>query len=179
MSRVSAAVERFPGEGLRGRLLVLALLLAVSALPVLFLMPLFNAPFERDQGLYGVIARGWSQGAIPYRDLWDNKAHALSLVHGRLQLLGASSRRDCWPRSGLPQLCPSSSTPRACCSGLAGLFAALFFAIAFANPFLQANANAEILMPCPLVAGFWAHRGSMGGSQLWFAFAGVMTALAA
>src|SRR3990170_6277215 len=56
-----------------------AALLALSALPALFLAPLFGAPFERDQGGYATIARGWIDGAIPYRDLWDNKGPLLFL----------------------------------------------------------------------------------------------------
>src|SRR3990170_620862 len=56
-----------------------AALLALSALPALFLAPLFGAPFERDQGGYATIARGWLHGAIPYRDLWDNKGPLLFL----------------------------------------------------------------------------------------------------
>jgi len=183
MSRVSVAVGRFPGTGLRGRLLLLALLLAVSALPVLFLMPLFNAPFERDQGLYGVIARGWLQGAVPYRDLWDNKGPMLFLWYmAAFKLLGEGVVA---PRL-LAALGTAAAVPfvwdsaRILLGPRKGLLAALFFALAFANPFLQANANAEILMLCPLAAGFWAFtRGSRGGSQLWFALAGVMTALAA
>jgi len=182
MSRVLTAVGRFQGPGLRRRLLFLVLLLAVSALPVLFLMPLFNAPFERDQGLYGVIARGWLQGAVPYRDLWDNKGPMLFLWYmAAFKLLGEGVVA---PRL-LAALGTAAAVPfvwdsaRVLLGPRKGLLAALFFAVAFANPFLQANANAEILMLCPLAAGFWAFtRGSRGGSQLWFALAGVLTALA-
>src|SRR4030067_1630956 len=56
-----------------------AALLALSALPILFLAPLFGAPFDRDQGGYATIARGWLEGSIPYRDLWDNKGPLLFL----------------------------------------------------------------------------------------------------
>src|SRR3990172_7680755 len=56
-----------------------AALLALSALPLLFLAPLFGAPFERDQGGYATIARGWLHGAIPYRDLRANKGPLLFL----------------------------------------------------------------------------------------------------
>src|SRR3990172_10834288 len=56
-----------------------AALFALSALPALFLAPLFGAPFERDQGGYATIARGWLEGSIPYRDLWDNKGPLLFL----------------------------------------------------------------------------------------------------
>src|SRR3989337_4431952 len=65
--------------GLKRRLLALAALLALCALPLAFLAPMLNAPFEPDEGVYGTIARGWLDGAIPYRDLWDNKAPLLFL----------------------------------------------------------------------------------------------------
>src|SRR3989304_2032642 len=56
-----------------------AALLALSALPLAFLAPLFGAPFDPDQGGYATIARGWLEGSIPYRDLWDNKGPLLFL----------------------------------------------------------------------------------------------------
>src|SRR5512145_1734028 len=53
------------------------LLILLAILIFLFLMPLFQAPFERDQGTYATIARGWMNGYLPYRDLWDNKGPLL------------------------------------------------------------------------------------------------------
>ncbi len=183
MSRLSATIERFPGSEGRRRLLFAVLLVAFSALPVLLLMPLFNAPFERDQGLYGVIARGWMHGAIPYRDLWDNKGPMLFLWYiAAFKLLGVGVVA---PRL-LAALGTAAAVPfvwdatRIMLGPRKGLLAALFFAVAFGNPFLQANANAEILMLCPLAAGFWAFvRGSLDGRQFWFAVAGLLTAMAA
>jgi hypothetical protein len=182
MSRLSAAIERFPGSEGRKRLLFAALLIAVSALPVLLLMPLFNAPFERDQGLYGVIARGWMRGAVPYRDLWDNKGPLLFLWYvAAFKVLGVGVVA---PRlfaalgtaAAVPFIWDSS---RILFGQRKAFLAALFFAVAFGNPYLQANANAEILMLCPLAAGFWAFvRGSMGGRQFWFGAAGLFTGLA-
>ena len=69
MLRAEYLFDRLDVLGRRGRLLQWALLAVLTALPVLLLMPLFAAPFDRDQGTYGVVARGWLQGAIPYRDL--------------------------------------------------------------------------------------------------------------
>ena len=168
---------------LQRRLVLLALLIALSALPVLFLAPLFTAPFERDQGLYGVIARGWMSGAVPYRDLWDNKGPILFLWYvAAFKLLGEGVVA---PRL-LAALGTAAAVPfvwasaRVLLDRRKAIFAAALFAIAFANPFLQANANAEILMLCPLVAGFWAFTmGGRGGNRAWFVLAGVLTALAA
>lgn len=181
--QATMAVERLWSPGLRRTLLLSGLLVALSLLPVLFLAPLFDAPFERDQGLYGVIARGWADGLVPYRDLWDNKAPLLFLWYvAAFRLFGEGV---VGPRL-LAALATAAALPfvwdsaRTLLGPRRGLFAALLFAVAFANPFLQANANAEILMLCPLAAGFWAFtRGSSGGSRWWFLAAGVLTALAA
>ncbi|MEE8385969.1 MAG: hypothetical protein V3S01_08630, partial [Dehalococcoidia bacterium] len=66
-------LDPFSSQGPRARLLAVGVLLALSVLPLVFLAPLFDAPFDPDQGAYATIARGWLDGAIPYRDLWDNK----------------------------------------------------------------------------------------------------------
>ncbi len=182
MLRAPAGIGKLGRSPLRRRLLLLALLVALSALPVLFLAPLFNAPFDRDQGLYGVIARGWLQGSVPYRDLWDNKGPLLFLWYmAAFRLLGESVVA---PRL-LAAIGTAAAVPfvwdsaRLLLGSRKGVFAALLFGIAFANPFLQANANAEILMLCPLAAGFWAFtKGGRGGNQLWFVLAGFLTALA-
>ena len=183
MTGASTAAGRSWTPRLRRRLLLIALLAGLSALPVLFLMPLFDAPFERDQGLYGVIALGWLEGSVPYRDLWDNKGPVLFLWYmAAFKLIGESVVA---PRL-LAALGTAAAVPfvwssaRMLLGPRKGLLAALFFAVAFANPFLQANANAEILMLCPLAAGFWAFtNGGKGGSLWWFLLAGALTALAA
>src|SRR3989337_3458867 len=72
-------LDPLTARGLKARLLSIAALLALSALPLLFLAPMLNAPFEPDEGVYATIARGWRAGAIPYRDLWDNKGPLLFL----------------------------------------------------------------------------------------------------
>ncbi len=181
--RATVAIERFHGSPLQRRLLLFALLAGLSLLPVLLLAPLFNAPFERDQGLYGVIARGWIQGSVPYRDLWDNKGPLLFLWYvAAFKLLGQTVVA---PRL-LAALGTAAAVPfvwdtaRILLGPRKGILAALLFGVAFGNPFLQANANAEILMLWPLAAGFWAFtRGGLGGNQLWFVAAGILTAFAA
>src|SRR3990170_8554387 len=89
-------LDPLTARGLRARLLSIAALLALSALPLLILAPMLNAPFEPDEGVYGTIARGWLDGAIPYRDLWDNKAPILFL----------------WYAASFLTLCESTTAPR-------------------------------------------------------------------
>src|SRR3990170_7286646 len=72
-------LDPLTARSLKARLLSIAALLALSALPLLLLAPLFHAPLDPDQGGYATIARGWMDGAIPYRDLWDNKGPLLFL----------------------------------------------------------------------------------------------------
>jgi 4-amino-4-deoxy-L-arabinose transferase-like glycosyltransferase len=159
-----------------------AFLIFLAALIFLFLMPLFEAPFERDQGAYATIARGWMNGALPYRDLWDNKGPLLFL----------------WYIASFSWLGETVVAPRVVAALAAGLsvpfvwaaarklfgrheadLAAALFALSFANIYLQVTANAEVFMLLPLTAGFWAFAmGTKRGGGLWFLVAGILTALA-
>jgi len=159
-----------------------AALLALSALPILFLAPLFGAPFDRDQGGYATIARGWLEGSIPYRDLWDNKGPLLFLWYAAsFRWLGETVVA---PRV-LAAVAAGLSVPFVWATAhtlfgrrLASLAAALF-ALSFANVYLQVTANAEVFMLPPLTAGLWAFAmGARGGRLWWFLAAGVATALA-
>jgi 4-amino-4-deoxy-L-arabinose transferase-like glycosyltransferase len=169
-------------RSLRARLLAVLALATVSALPILFLAPLFNAPFERDQGIYATIAEGWLDGAIPYRDLWDNKAPLLFL----------------WYAASFAWLGESIVAPRVAAGVAAALsvpfvwaaartlfgpreagLAAAIFALSFANVYLQVTANAEVFMLLPLAAGLWAFsRAARGGGLGWYMAAGILTGLA-
>jgi 4-amino-4-deoxy-L-arabinose transferase-like glycosyltransferase len=177
-----SALDPFSSEGARARLLALGALLALSLLPLAFLAPLFNAPFDPDQGAYATIARGWLEGAIPYRDLWDNKGPLLFL----------------WYAASFSWLGESIVAPRVAAAVAAGLsvpfvwaaartlfgpreaaLAAGLFALSFANVYLQVTANAEVFMLLPLTAGLWAFAvGARGGGLWWFLAAGALTSLA-
>jgi 4-amino-4-deoxy-L-arabinose transferase-like glycosyltransferase len=168
-----AFVERFPLP------LTLA---AFSVLPIVFLAPLFAAPFDPDQGGYATIARGWLDGSVPYRDLWDNKGPLLYLWYlVSFQWLGEGTVA---PRV-VAALVVSATVP--CVWGVArtlfgpreALAAAALFSLSFFNIYIQVTANAEAFMLLPLTAGFWAFAlGARGGNLLWFAAAGALTALA-
>jgi len=175
-------LDPFSARGLRARLLSIAALLALSALPVLLLAPLFGAPLDPDQGGYATIARGWLHGAIPYRDLWDNKGPLLFL----------------WYAASFASLGESTLAPRLFAALAAGLsvpfvwatartlfgrreatLAAALFALSFLNIYIQVTANAEVFMLLPLTAGLWLFAmGARGGKLWWFMGAGVMTGLA-
>jgi 4-amino-4-deoxy-L-arabinose transferase-like glycosyltransferase len=175
-------LDPLTNRDLRGRVLGALALLAVSALPILFLAPLFEAPFDRDQGGYATIARGWLDGSIPYRDLWDNKAPLLFLWYAAsFQWLGETVVA---PRV-LAGVAAALSVPfvwattRTLFGSREAALAAGVYALSFANVYLQVTANAEVFMLLPLTAGLWAFAsGARSGNLLWYLGAGVLTALA-
>jgi 4-amino-4-deoxy-L-arabinose transferase-like glycosyltransferase len=168
--------------GLPEQLRTAIYLFLLVSLVFLFLMPLFEAPFERDQGTYATIARGWMHGALPYRDLWDNKGPLLFL----------------WYVLSFAWLGESTAAPRIVASLSAGLsvpflwdatrrlfnrrtamLAAAIYTVSFTNVYLQATANAEVFMLLPLTAGFWTFViGTQKNGCAWYLLAGALTALA-
>jgi len=176
-------LDPLAARGLWGRLLSIAALLALSALPLLFLAPLFDAPLDPDQGGYATIARGWLHGAIPYRDLWDNKGPLLFLWY---VASFASLGESIWAPRLFAALAAALSVPfvwataRTLFDQRTALLAAALFALSFLNIYIQVTANAEVFMLPPLTAGLWAF--AMGarrhGRLWWFLVAGVMTSLA-
>jgi hypothetical protein len=145
-------------------------------------MPLFNAPFERDQGTYATIARGWVQDALPYKDLWDNKGPLLFLWYVvSFQLLGENTAA---PRI-IAALVAGGCVPflwaatRRLFGRQQATIAAIIFALSFANLYLQVTANGEIFMLLPMTAGFWAFVVGMQKRGIsWFFLAGFLTSLA-
>jgi len=158
------------------------LLFCLTLLVFLLLMPLFHAPFDRDQGTYATIARGWMNGALPYRDLWDNKGPVLFLWYvASFAWLGQNISA---PRIAAA-LAAAFSVPfvwaatRSLFGPRTAAMAASLFALSFANLYLQVTANAEAFMLLPLTAGFWAFAaGTRKAGGWWFLSAGILTSLA-
>jgi len=166
----------------RTRLLGVVALILLSALPLVLLAPMLEAPFEPDEGVYATIARGWQDGLVPYRDLWDNKAPLLFLWYmASFSWLGDSVFA---PRL-MAGLAAGLTVPFVWATGRTlfgqrtGLLAAALFALSFINIYIQVTANAEVFMLLPMVAGLWAFSlGAKSGHPAWFLLAGVLTALA-
>lgn len=157
-------------------------LIVLAALIFLFLMPLFEAPFERDQGAYATIARGWMNGAIPYRDLWDNKGPLLFLWYIASFLCFGENivapRIAAAAAAGLSMVFVWAAAGKLFDRRVASA-AAMLFAFSFANLYLQVTANAEVFMLLPLTAAFWAFvMGMKRNGGAWFILAGVLTTLA-
>jgi 4-amino-4-deoxy-L-arabinose transferase-like glycosyltransferase len=168
-----ARIERLP---------VFVTLAALSILPLIFLAPLFTAPFDPDQGGYATIARGWIDGAIPYRDLWDNKGPMLYLWYViSFAWLGegiVAPRVVAGIVAGATVPCVWGAA-RALFGPREALAAAAIFSLSFLNNYLQVTANAEVFMLLPLTAGFWAFAvGARGGNLFAFVLAGALTSLA-
>ena len=164
------------------RLRPVVFLVFLGILVFLFLLPLFAAPFERDQGTYATIARGWMQNSIPYRDLWDNKGPLLFLWYVvSFSLLGQNQEA---PRI-VAALVAGLSVPflwaatRELFGRHEALVAAIIFALSFSNIYLQVAANSEVFMLLPLTAGFWAFAvGVQGNRSGWLVGSGILTSLA-
>ena len=43
--------------------------------------PFYPTPFMDDSGIYQLIGKGWTEGLIPYLDLWDNKGPLLYFIN--------------------------------------------------------------------------------------------------
>ena len=158
------------------------LLIFLAILVFLFLMPFFHAPFERDQGTYATIARGWMKGALPYRDLWDNKGPLLFLWYvASFVLLGeniVAPRIMAAVAAGLTVPFVWASARRMFGRREATL-AAIMFTLSFADIYLQATANSEIFMLLPMTAGFWSFvMGTQKNRGWWFFLSGILTSLA-
>jgi hypothetical protein len=168
--------------GMAGHLRPAIFLVLLAALIFLFLMPLFEAPFERDQGTYATIARGWMHGALPYRDLWDNKGPLLFLWYvASFSWLGETIVAPRVAAALAAALCVPFvwAAARKLFGRKEAAIAAILFALSFANIYLQVTANAEAFMLFPLTAGFWAFvMGTKKHGSLWFLLAGVLTSLA-
>ncbi len=63
----------------------LDLLLLTAAL--CFAAPALLYPFGRDHGLYHYVGREWLRGAVPYRDVMEQKTPVIFLVYGLAQAL--------------------------------------------------------------------------------------------
>jgi 4-amino-4-deoxy-L-arabinose transferase-like glycosyltransferase len=159
-----------------------AFLIVLAGVVILFLMPLFNAPFERDQGTYATIARGWMRGALPYRDLWDNKGPLLFLWYvASFACLGENVVAPRVAAALAAALCVPCvwCTARRMFGRQEARVAAIVFALSFANVYLQVTANGEVFMLLPLSAGLWAFAlGTQKGSIPSYLLAGILTSLA-
>ena len=157
------------------------LLALLCLLPVLLYLPFLNAPFERDESVYAIIARGLLNGQIPYRDLFDNKP---PLVFGWYALAFAVFGEDDVAPRLVAALLLSLTTltlfaeARLLFSRRVAYLAAAAFALSTGLPFVALHSNTEAYMLLPMVASLLAFTlGVRSGRLGWFLAAGVLGAL--
>ena len=66
-------------------------LAAVVAITLLMRVPAFRFPLDQDSSVYAYCTTVWSEGGLPYRDVWDHKPPLVYLVYRGLFLVGPSA----------------------------------------------------------------------------------------
>ena len=161
-----------------------ALGLGVALLALLIRAPLFDLPFERDEGGYAYIAWRLEHGELPYREWFDQKPPGIFLAY-RLALAAPG---DPVPAiRGLAALASAGAAlalyllARRLLGAPAAAFAALLLAWLSADPFLQGPiANTELFMlPWLVLANAAFLAAARGGRRVLPALlAGVFVGLA-
>ena len=170
------------GPWTRGRLLHVAILVAIAAVPIVLYLPFLHEPLDRDEGVYATVALGWLDGHVPYRDLFDNKPplhyawYVLSFVTFGENLVA--------PRL-LASIALGVTAVLVYVEGRllfprpAAYVAAAAFAIATGVAAVNENASTEAFMLPPLVGSLVAvTRAIQGGGTRWWLLAGVLGGLA-
>jgi hypothetical protein len=63
-------------------------------LSVLLLAPLLGYPLGRDQSVFAYVAREWTRGGLPYRDVFDHKPPGVYAVYALARAVGGAGG---WP----------------------------------------------------------------------------------
>ena len=87
---MSITVERRPRDW-RGWGALDVLCIGLAAL---LLAPVLGYPFGRDQSVFAYVAREWTSGALPYRDVFDHKPPGVYAVYALGRVLGGAGA---WP----------------------------------------------------------------------------------
>ncbi len=58
-----------------------AVIVIAFVLAIVLAAPTMDFPFGRDQGLYHYVGREWLHGALPYRDVFEQKTPGIFMVH--------------------------------------------------------------------------------------------------
>jgi hypothetical protein len=156
-----------------------AILALLVTLPILLYIPFLAEPFERDEGVWAVVARTILDGGLPYRDVFDHKPPLAYAPYVVSAILFGDTVAG--PRI-LAALYLSATTAVVFAIGRLlflsdgkALVAAGLFATMTGMVSLQANANTEVFMVLPmagaLVALLAAHKSER--ASLYF-LAGVL-----
>jgi 4-amino-4-deoxy-L-arabinose transferase-like glycosyltransferase len=134
-------------------------LLAILVLAFLMRMVFLHEPFERDEGLYAYIGQEILRGAIPYRDMIDQKPPAIHYIYAlSIAVLGATTEaiRIFTALYALVTTYFVYRTARYLSGPLAGLLAALGFGVFSSGPMVQgASSNTEVFLILPALASVY------------------------
>lgn len=129
--------------------------------------PLYDKGAFGDSAMFQVIGRGWTEGAIPYRDLWDSKGPFVFLVNALGYVLCGSPAGVC-----LVQCVFMSATLLVIYSWLSSYYdrlkavaASIGVAFFLVQTYECGNLTEEYLLP-PLTLSFWfLYRWSLRASS--------------
>ena len=134
--------------------------IAICLFALLLRFPVAGMPLERDEGEYAYIAQQWLQGALPYRDTFDQKPPGVHLMYVLIEsLAGTTPAAIHWATQiyTLGTLAVLFVLGRYLSSPAAGLAAAAFAAFMTVDPSVLGNAaNTEVFMLLPLTAAMLA-----------------------
>jgi hypothetical protein len=124
-------------------------------------------PFDPDEAVYGVIARGIIEGDWPYRDLFDHKQPLLYLYYLPVGL-GASIELERVIAAGFVAVSiPAFSVAaQRFFDGRKRDWAVIAYALFVASPLIGVRANAEAFLMLPMVASVAAPSPLLAGALL-------------
>ena len=158
-------------------------LAAVCVFALLLRFPVAGLPLERDEGEYAYIAQRWLQGALPYRDTFDQKPPAVHMMYVLIEsFVGTTPAAIHWATQvyTLGTLAVIFALGRHLSSPVTGVAAAAFAAFMTTDPSVLGNAaNTETFMLLPLTAALLAACYSIERDALAWAFASGACAAAA
>jgi 4-amino-4-deoxy-L-arabinose transferase-like glycosyltransferase len=154
------------------------------ALGLAFRLGALRLPLDRDEGAYGTLARGWLDGLVPYRDLFDHKP---PVIYGFYALATSLHVDEVLAVRALSALLFAASLVLVFAIGRrvygerAGALAALAFALIGNDFTLEAvRANTEqVMLPSLLASLYCALRADNGDRRLrWLFLCGAASGLA-
>lgn len=137
--------------------------------------PVAGIPLERDEGEYGYIAQQWLQGALPYRDSFDQKPPGAHIMYVLIESLGGTTPAAIhWATQvyTLGTLALLFVLGRHLSTPAAGVATAAFAAFMVVDPSVLGNAaNTEVFMLLPLTAAMLGACFAVEGDSLAWAMA--------
>ncbi|SNB44646.1 glycosyltransferase family 39 protein [Geobacter sp. DSM 9736] len=145
----------FPEKAIPARVEVAALLV-IMALAVAMRLTFLHEPFERDEGFFAYQAQELLRGAIPYKEIIDNKPPGImylyALVIGLFSIDNSEGIRIFTAFYAVGTLLAVYWLARRLAGYGAGLLAGLFYALFSSGPLIQgSSSNGETFLVLPLM----------------------------